>query len=463
MKTYLIALSILCMAFVACNDDNTVPADTQTTNTPMGFFAEIPVEQPEVISLSPESELRSKSTISANALGYPIIQLPNRFVGPSDQMQHSMNIRWRYVNPNNPEQHFEANGLTLYDGSTGGNTNYGTENRMTVVTENHAGKAVIRVFAPYGAQRTGWWGNTTQDIHVYLAYGTQVGRTNLPHAYQRLKHYYSSGIIYPPTVTGDPHFWGGHSHSLAEDVNTYPRKLVVATETAPYTGFFPMISNFSKGIRKTKTQDTQAVTNGTYSYLTIPHTSLKVRGTVMALNFKNEVGSPITILDIEAKRDAFAYDGYFGGGYTATNSVDNEYFDGYSTLGNLTGAEVQSGAALKFVETNRRGFSQASIDINRAAGRMTPVIAPSVSFGLYANNTTTTKGIVAQTGATTAGRVFLWGYPRNNGQNTWTVRVKYRVNGRTTDVLSKPQRVAPPAGGFLEGKAYLATIRVKPA
>lgn len=469
MNKYIFVLSLMALSFVACSQDDTMLSEEnkQNSETPQtGYYSiDIPIQSPEIIDLEANSELRALPTIGSNGRGYPIIKLPSSISGNIGQQL--ITIRWRPVSRTNNTDLFEAQGVTLNDGAAAGNSAYGSDVRMTAKVETYGDRQVLRVFAPYSSSRTGWWGNNTnnRDVYAYLTYGVQVAGGQLgTYRYERAKHYYGSGLIYPDgTDTSTRGKYFGYDVRTNPSANTAPRKIYLATESVPHQQMiFPMLTVPTKGVLKTKEEHREGTTMNNaniYTYLTIQNTVLKARGTIMGLNFKNETGRAITIRAVEVKNDAFAYDGYFGLGAQAFQwSIGDVNMDGYAPSAIVSNEEVKNGTPLKFVETNKCGASQYTLT---AKGLGASYMPTSQEFQLYAN--ASTQGVAAAVGAVTNGRFFLWGFPKNGGTTPWTVRVKYRVSGSTTDVLSKPQRVTPPAGGFQESKAYLTTIRVRTA
>lgn len=471
----LLVLGLLTLGLAACRQDEPAVAEaaTQTAETidaPVGYYSiDIPVVSPDIIDLETGTELRALPSVRTNASGFPVIKLPatiNNLTG-----QQCVTLRWRPVNPSNLNTLYTVQGITPKNGVDKGNTGYdqpGAAIDASVVVETYGDRQALRIFLPYG-NKGGWFGSSTDglDLYVYLTYGVQVAGPTLhtTYHYERLKHYYGSGLIYPDgsDVNRRVHYFGYQDASVKPSNNTDPRKLYLATESAAHEQMiFPMMTVPAKGVRKTKADHPQGTTMNNanqYNYLTIPDVELKARGTIMGLNFKNEVGQSITIRSVEVKNDAFAYDGYFGAGALAyNNALDGTGFpDGYDNSAIMTNQELVAGTALKFVETNKRGFSQKTLT---SRGHTAADYMPtSQLFELYNG---ATRGITAGVGAVTDGRFFLWGYPKNGGTRSWTVRVKYVRSGETNELTSAPQRVNPPSGGFREGTAYLTTIRVKP-
>lgn len=463
---YILALSAFTLVLSSCRQDHPEMAVAESEASRY-YIIDLPVSSPDIIDLETGAELKALPSVSTNGRGYPVIKLPATL--PASNGQQTISLRWRLIDRTNPETQLEVNGITAEDGKPAENTGYRTESGTPITTMKSevitsGDRQVVRLFLPYG-NKGGWWGTTAQnrDIYAYLTYGLQVASPQLgPNRYERVKHYYGAGLVYDASNNSyqQLNLWGRASGTPNADVANLPRNIYLATEGTPHNQMiFPMSTPLTKGILKTRLQHTQgnATNDNVYTYLAMEEASLKPRGTIMALNFKNETGQAITIQAIEARNNAFAFDGYFGAGaqaYTASTHESNA--DGYAPEAVMTGAEVKGGAALKFVETNKRGFSQYTLN-HRNAG----TIPTSQEFNLHTS--TTVAGITASVGAVTSGRFFVWGYPKGNGTTAWTVRVKYVHQGETTVRTSRAQLVNPPVGGrFQEGTAYLATIRVKP-
>lgn len=449
----LIILSLSAAMMMACDSDRpTVEASTSTAE----FSMSADINMPQFVDLE-EGSLRSHQYTYTNSTGHPRIS----FIQPGQTSANiiqsvdpgtalAVNLRWRPISKATSETDSEVNGIKM----THGSPTYSGKNTIIRVDKTAGGGERLTVYYSDEA-RAGWWGTANQDIYFVLSYGLQVGTPALDYRQERIKFYYYSGVV--PSGNNNTEV---EAMSARNAASTYmhTRKLVFSTPSQPNpTTLYPMLTRPRLGTR-IKTLDNTA-TNGTFAYAKIDDRTLDVRGTILALGFTNLTGEDITILDLEAKNDGLAYNGYFS--MAPKQQVGSASGDGVAPEGVMTAAELIAGAPLKFVETSDVGFSQYTLDRITAANKR--LISTYTSFGVYANPSATTKGQPLASGATTSnetlGRVFLWGYPKNGGNTPVTVRVKYR-NANGAELYSKPQVITPPAGGFQEAVAYLKTIRV---
>lgn len=164
---------------------------------------------------------------------------------------------------------------------------------------------------------------------------------------------------------------------------------------------------------------------------------MQPRGTIFTLTLQNETGQEITVNSIEVphsrgtRGQAFSFEGRFvGSGLNPEQNLTPIYrrFDGN---GNSTSYAAPDVVAMYDVDT----FKFPVYGKNGSAGI---TLAPSA----------------------TSGRLMVWAYAHNPEQmKPFTVRVRYTVGGQ--EVESKYQTITPPEGGFKEGKAYRAVLKVK--
>lgn len=459
----LIILTLSAALMMACDSDRpTAEARTPAIET-VEFSMSADINMPQFVDLE-EGSLRSYQHTYTSPTGHPRIS----FIPPGQTSVDittptgyrgsalSVNLRWRPISKTTPETpSADIDGLAM----THGSPTYGGKNTIVRVDKTDEGGERLIVYYSDVA-KAGWWGTENQDMYFVLSYGLQAGVNPLEFRQERIKFYYYSGIVPGNDQTGQTQVDNMYGTNISFTHN-YERKLVFSTQSQPNpTTIYPMLTRPQLGTR-IKTLPT-AATNGTFAYATIDDRTLDARGTILALGFTNRTGGDITILDLQAKNDGLAYNGYFS--MALKQQVGRVSADGVAPEGVMTAAELVAGTPLKFVETSDVGFSQYTLNGLTATGKRP--ISSYYSFGVYANPSATAKGLDLASGATTSnatlGRVFLWGYPKNGGNTPVTVRVRYR-NASGTEVYSKPQVINPPAGGFKETVAYLKTIRVVPA
>lgn len=465
MNKYL-GLGLVLLASSACSKD-TIEQPQQPTAPSEGVTISLEAKQPEFVDL--DDEFRAvEPNVTVNNNGYPIIQLPEEF---GSQGLAGAEVRWRFVNKQTPdilpkEQRFLPNGASSSNGDMAGNTGYASTmgadyGRVYVRTITEGGKQKLRVFLPFSAKTTPLWGDAEHDLYVFISTGLNAARGFEGAGGQfitgggRVKLYYTGAS-------------GGKDYSNMYKVGNMPpttvislnRKAVVADATTPYQQYFPYMTTYRKAnlyAKSDASDPAQVNASATYALAGVDNGVLEPRGTILSFNFANVTSSPVVVTDIELKNDAFAYDGYFSGAGALV-----EFFhggsDGIAPEGVMTGTEVQAQGHTKFVETNLTGFSQYSFGLlkQRNPSINYPGIPTSASYGVYADGTTTDKGITIESGQK-SGRIFLWGYPKGDGKTALRVKVTYVVNGVKTYAY---QRVNAPAEGFQEGKAYLKTIRI---
>lgn len=451
---------------MACDSDRPTAEASISTAETVEFSMSADINMPQFVDLE-EGSLRSHQYTYTNSTGHPRIsfiqpgQTSTNITRPTDQGTGlAVNLRWRPISKTTPETPItgvEMNGITM----THGSPSYGGKSTIIRVNKTAEGGERLTVYYSDGAKgnatQGGWWGLENQDMYFILSYGLQVGKAPLDYRQERIKFYYYSGVV--PSGNNPAEIEVMSARNVAS-THQHTRKLVFSTPSQPNPNtLYPMLTRPRLGVRiKTLTG---TATNGTFAYAKIDDRTLDARGTILALGFTNQTGEDITILDLEAKNDGLAYNGYFS--MAPKQQVGAADRDGVAPEAVMTAAEVKAGAPLKFVETSDVGFSQYTLDNITVSGER-PILT-YYSFGVYANPSATAKGLTLANGATTSnetlGRVFLWGYPKNGGSTPVTVRVKYR-NANGVEVFSRPQTITPPAGGFQETVAYLKTIRVVP-
>lgn len=473
MRKYIIfGLGVL--AVTACSQNEpTQTTVADDTATGFGFTTDIDINNPKIQDLE-DGEFRTLQHTYTATSGYPRISfLPkntNRvnFVQLGNATPTTVNIRWRWLRKSAPnafisDQSLAYEGIAFsYNANGLGHNGVATE-AYAMRTAN--GGERLRIYYHRGNVGTnGWWGTADYDFSAIVTYGVFIAKGTIPNGngMQKIKFYYHAGYV-PSSDTNGVWIESGYnqvSGSNATSTTELPRKLYFTTESIVNSNtYYPMMTRPQVARRFTSTEIPGTTTQGTYSFASIDNRTLDARGTLLALAFKNETGGNITILDLVAKNDGLAYSGYFS--YAPKSEVGNSGADGIAPAGVMTGDEVKAGTPLKFVETNIYGFSQYTLDnITNTPKRP---IDTEYTFGLYATPTATTQGLTLASGAvtnnTTNGRVFLWGFPKNNGTTPITVRVKYRKSDGS-EVYSKPQTIVPPTGGFKETTAYLKTIRI---
>lgn len=479
MNKYL-GLGLVLLASSACSKD-TIEQPQQPTAPSEGVTISLEAKQPEFVDL--DGELRSQVDVTVSGTGYPVIKLPEVFTGYNPLP--ALEVRWRYINKAAPgnlptNENLLPNGLAVKD--TGGADTYNSTmtpsdyGKLYARTVTEGGKQYVRLFLPYKAGTFPWWGDAEHDMYVSIATG--VAASSAPDRIVAGKHVHTTGgsrvkLYYTGGSAGEAHknyinLLGGR-YGYGPDYNlTLQRRLIVADGTTPYKSFFPYMTTYRKARLTPKADDTNAAagSSATYGFAGLDNGALEPRGTIMSLSFKNETGASIQVTDVEVKNDAFAYDGYFSGaGVEVPNFVDNGVSasavikcDGIAPEAVMTGSEVVAQKHFKFVETNLLGYSKYTLDkLKREDPRLVNSTIPtSATFGVYANGTTTDKGVTIDNGSA-SGRVFMWGYPKGDGKTALKIKVTYVVNGVKAYAY---QRVNAPAEGFQDGKAYLKTIRI---
>lgn len=470
MNKYL-GLGLVLLASTACNNDTLEQPQQPATPSERMITFSLEAKQPEFVDLDDES--RVMSNVKVNSNGYPVIELPEKLT--SFEAMPGLDVRWRYVSKSAPddfptEANRIPNGLSVSDGETASNTGYAAEmgsdyskRYARVIMEG--GKQKLRVFLPYSAMSTPWWGDANYDLYVFIATGLKLaggfeaagGRFITGGG--RVKMYYtgaSGGTDYRNMFNvGDV----GPTTEVS-----LQRRAVVASATTSYQQLFPYMTTYRKAklYAKSGTNDpAQVNASATYALAGVDNGVLEPRGTILSINFANVTSSPIVVTDIELKNDAFAYDGYFSGAGATVDYLTyagTSQGDGIPADAVLSGSEVKALSPLKFIETNLAGYSQYTINRLRAENPSInyPGIPTSASFGVYADGTTTDKGITIESGEKSR-RVFIWGYPKGNGTTPLKVKISYTSGGNRYVAY---QRINPPTGGFSEGKAYLKTLVV---